>query len=444
MEEDIHGGKCPDAPSPFKNWKGFPLIKCTYTQPDNKAPHRLKTATVIMLNPEKEVLAKWIVASCVIVKGTTDVDACAKKLALKIITVSGSQFAVAGIVLEDEHPTHPDGTQGDGIQEAYTFRDGVTVSVQGGMSVGFTGMFGEAENNIALDPNREVLSTASNAGPARIQNTTRQEYMDYMGAQAKDVTGIKWLDVVRGLYQDAWRRAHDDAKPETVEKYRNDLMVAKCYALMGIKPPKKTSDSAHALSLAAAETNWGCYDPQPGHPTAEEKQAFVNEISPYAQEAERRYGVPAAALIAMACNEGGYGFTRTALQANNIYGWKYYGTGAAEGRNKWILSCQPASDPNNKYIKFNDRKDAVLFVARKLSTLPAYRKAAQKYMSERAEGVSVEVAVNNWVRGIVPAYNPYPHYPMTTMRFMNNYLSPSDAKSERANLYQYSSSVTDH
>jgi len=39
----------------------FPLKKCTYNQPDKNAPKKVKTATIIMLNPEKEVLAKWII-----------------------------------------------------------------------------------------------------------------------------------------------------------------------------------------------------------------------------------------------------------------------------------------------------------------------------------------------------------------------------------------------
>jgi hypothetical protein len=235
MEDDINDG-CKDATLP--NWEEFPLKKCTYKQPDKSTPKRIKTATVIMLNPEKEVLAKWIIASCLIVKGSTDIDACINKLAYTIIYASGSQFAVSGLVLEDQRPKNSDGTIGDGIQEAYIFRDGVTVSVQNGLAVGFTGMFGESENEVALDPNKKVLSTASESGPARIQSTTRQMYQDYLGNRAKDVEGIKWLNVVRELYQDAWKRAYNAALPETVEKYRNDLMVAKCYSLMGVKPPK--------------------------------------------------------------------------------------------------------------------------------------------------------------------------------------------------------------
>jgi hypothetical protein len=236
MEDDINGG-CKEAA--FLNWGGeFHLKKCTYNQPDVKAPNKLKTATVIMLNPEKEVLAKWLVASCMVVKGNTDIGACTVKLAKAVIGASGSQFAIAGIVLEDQRPNCKQ-CQLDGVQEAYTFRDGVTVSLEDGMPVGFTGMFGADENSIAFDAGKN-FSTASSEGPARIQRTTRQQYKEYMGNMAKDVTGVNWVNVVRELYQDAWRRAHSDA-PETVEKYRNDLMVASCYSLMGIKPPKKTS-----------------------------------------------------------------------------------------------------------------------------------------------------------------------------------------------------------
>ena len=225
MEADING-QCAD--TSFSKWEGFPLKRCTYRQRDSIAPAG-KTAVVIMLNPEKELLAKWLVASCVIVKGNTGIRSCAVKLAKAVIGASGSQFPVAGIVLED--------MTGNNVQKAYTFRDGVTVKLQGGLEVGYTETFGESENNLAIDPNTVVLSTASLKGPARIQSTSRLMYKNYMGSNAKDVTGIKWLDEVRALYQDAWKRGHNDSLPETVGKYRNDLLVARCYALMGIQPP---------------------------------------------------------------------------------------------------------------------------------------------------------------------------------------------------------------
>ena len=225
MEDDING-QCADAS--FAQWEGFPLKRCTYRQSDKNVPSG-KIATVIMLNPEKELLAKWLVASCVIVKGNTDIRSCAKRLAMEVMLASGSQFAVAGIVLEDMH--------NENIQHAYTFRDGVTVMLQGGLDVGFSGVLTESANSLALDPNTTVQSTVSERAPARIQSTWRMMYRKYKGSNAQDVTGTKWLDVVRTLYQDAWKRGHDNSLPETVEKYRNDLMVAKCYDLMGIQPP---------------------------------------------------------------------------------------------------------------------------------------------------------------------------------------------------------------
>ena len=73
-------------------------------------------------------------------------------------------------------------------------------------------------------------------------------------------------------------------------------------------------DEREGLDEQSAE-NWGIYDPQPGHPTIDERDRFVTEIAPYAQEAEATYGVPAAAITAMACNESGFGWTRIALEA---------------------------------------------------------------------------------------------------------------------------------
>src|ERR1044072_2650183 len=120
MEADI-SGQCADVS--FAKWEELPLKKCTYRLPDSHSQSG-KTAIVIMLNPEKELLAKWLVASCMIVKGNTGIRSCAVKLAKDIINASGSQFPVAGIVLED--------MSGDNVQEAFTFRDGITVKLQGG------------------------------------------------------------------------------------------------------------------------------------------------------------------------------------------------------------------------------------------------------------------------------------------------------------------------
>lgn len=64
-----------------------------------------------------------------------------------------------------------------------------------------------------------------------------------------------------------------------------------------------------SLSSVASAQSWLCYGPQSGHPTTAERQAFVERVSTAAIKAEQDYGVPAAAIAAMAIIESGYGFT---------------------------------------------------------------------------------------------------------------------------------------
>ena len=185
--------------------------------------------------------------------------------------------------------------------------------------------------------------------------------------------------------------------------------------------------------------SWGIYDPKPGHPTLDERDSFVAEVAGYAREAEAQYGVPAAAITAMACNESGFGWTRIALYANNLFGWKWYAAESAGGRPAWELVGQPASDPGNLYVDFADRRDAVLFVASKLAGNARYKGHTDRYRADVANGVDVVTAANTWIRGVAYAgYNPYDHYPTTTIKFMNNYRSPSTAFSAAYNLYRLS------
>jgi hypothetical protein len=197
-------------------------------------------------------------------------------------------------------------------------------------------------------------------------------------------------------------------------------------------------DEREGLDEQSAE-NWGIYDPQPGHPTIDERDRFVTEIAPYAQEAEATYGVPAAAITAMACNESGFGWTRIALHANNLYGFKYTTAEAAGGRGFYTLVGQPESDPGNRYIAFYDRRDAVMFVGAKLGTSTRYKPTTDQYQSDLAAGVDLKTATNRWIAGIAAAgYNPYSHYPTTTIGFMNNYRAPGATYSTLYNLYRYS------
>jgi hypothetical protein len=202
--------------------------------------------------------------------------------------------------------------------------------------------------------------------------------------------------------------------------------------------------TAFVLSCIASAhaQEWGCYDPKPGHPTAAEKQAFIEDVSAQAVLAEKKHGVPAAALAAMAMVESGYGWTRTAQDARNFFGWKFNSTAAAGGRQAYVLGCQPPEDVNNRYVVFASAADAVDFVAGKLATLPAYKAKTVAYGKARSTGTSAEAASRAWIAAIANPYNWRPaEYTKTVTRFMNDPASPSEQVSPDRNLYRLSAAI---
>ena len=183
------------------------------------------------------------------------------------------------------------------------------------------------------------------------------------------------------------------------------------------------------------QMNWGPYDPKPGHPTAAERQAFLDQIKPIAREAEAQFQVPAAAIAAMALQESGYGYTRTALNANNLFGYKWTSRSGSGDRGRYTLACQPASDPGKDYIVFRDYRDAVLFVSERLAKNPRYQKATLAYASIAVDK-RTKSDVISWISAIAKAgYNCCPEtYENQLTRAMNDPMSPSDHQSVD-NLY---------
>lgn len=221
------------------------------------------------------------------------------------------------------------------------------------------------------------------------------------------------------------------------------LCIFASIALIGCGPVKTAGSSSPTGSLEEDT----CYNPQPGHPTRTELLSWVDKVSDYAQEAEVTYGVPAAAIVAMSNIEGGYGWTQTALYANNPFGFKFTSTTAAEGRSYWSLDCQPAADENNKYIAFSDMRDAFLFVGKKLATLDrsysSYKRVTDAYVQSRQRGDEVSVAVFDWISGIADEgynYNPAT-YKVKIKNMSNNYVTPATARSSSYNTYVYSEVV---
>ncbi len=182
---------------------------------------------------------------------------------------------------------------------------------------------------------------------------------------------------------------------------------------------------------------WSCYGNKPGHPTAEERAAFVREVSELALKAERAHGVPAGALAAMAIAESGYGWTRIALDANNLFAWKFGSGARREGRRAYAPVCAKRRGVAAQYVKFASRAEAFDHVASKLATLDAYRKHTEAYKAARVRGQSPEKAVEAWLLGIARRYSGDPAaFTAKLLRIMDNPVDPEKAPAPDITLHR--------
>ena len=187
----------------YPGWNDFPLKQCNYSVTDGNGTK--KSAKVIMLNPSPEQLARWVVFTCLKVKGNA-ADQYIDKLAKHIIDQSGAQFPIAGIVFEDVLPQ-------DGIYEVYCFRNGVTVGIKGVKHR-------KTEQPTAQEIEKSLYGEIEWTGKyARLQGTTREDYKDNggkidVGDSSKGNRKIQWVEISRELYQAAWGNN------------KNELMIA--------------------------------------------------------------------------------------------------------------------------------------------------------------------------------------------------------------------------
>jgi flagellum-specific peptidoglycan hydrolase FlgJ len=194
--------------------------------------------------------------------------------------------------------------------------------------------------------------------------------------------------------------------------------------------------AAWACGASAAE--WGCFGTKPGHPTPEERLAFIREVSELAIKAEATHGVPAGALAALAVVESGYGWTRLALEANNLFAWKATARGA-DGRKFFVAECLKRPGAKNRFVHFASRADAFDYVSAKLASLDAYREHTRAYQSARKSGAPPEAAAKAWIAGIARRYSRSPaEFTRKLTRIMNDPTTPADTPSPEHNLYRLS------
>ena len=219
------------------------------------------------------------------------------------------------------------------------------------------------------------------------------------------------------------------------------ILISMLTACAGVDDDRAASSAQDPpnVPMASASEAWGCADPQPGHPTAAEKRAFVDEMAALATRAEERHGVPAAAITAMAIQESGYGWTRLAQNTNNVLAWKYFSDAPAGGRDTWVLEC-PEKGTSDTFLVFRDRAEAVDFVAYQLASSENYRADTERYRRDRARGTGVVEAVNRWVEAIADPYSSQPEAYRTALRRVMSDTYETSEGPERT-LYSLSESV---
>lgn len=190
------------------------------------------------------------------------------------------------------------------------------------------------------------------------------------------------------------------------------------------------------LADRAGAAEWGCYGTKPGHPTAAEREAFIQEVSALAVKAEQTHGVPASVLAAIAIAESGYGWTRLALDANNLFAWKFVRSAAA-GRKAYVPVCQRGRLKRDRFMVFTSRADAVDFVAARLAHAEAYRELTQAYRAARKRGLAADVAAKAWLAGAARRYARQPEaFAKKITRIMNNPAAPADTVAPETNLHR--------
>ncbi|MCZ7447277.1 hypothetical protein O8B93_06715 [Agrobacterium rhizogenes] len=179
----------------IESWAGFPTRKFSYSKTDANGVK--KESIAVMLNPTPNQVARWIVNSVTTVCGRY-VEDFGRQMVRHIVIASGFQFLVRGIHLED--------MGGTGKHTYYPFFDGVTVKLDSIADGWPTRLLDPAEIESTVTAEQGNVTQVGKY--ARIQSTTRQEYLDAGGTQ--EVSNEKWLGVVRQLYQAAW--GNDDNK----------------------------------------------------------------------------------------------------------------------------------------------------------------------------------------------------------------------------------------
>lgn len=175
---------------------------------------------------------------------------------------------------------------------------------------------------------------------------------------------------------------------------------------------------------------------------AEDRRGFIENIKDDAIFLSRRYNVPASVIVGMAVLESAYGTSKVAVNANNIFGLKYWGKPnyeiayqlaeqPYEGHKPWKDAKQRT---DNWYRKFSSRRECITFMVEELFLHKTgkwkndYSSATRKYQQNIANGMRKDDAIVYFLSEIVKrgytgkkitAEGEYPLKVMTAIRNNN-------------------------
>lgn len=234
----------------------------------------------------------------------------------------------------------------------------------------------------------------------RVQDTPRLRQRNQV-AQAMQQAKANDIDNLRdrlALSRDYYEKRNPEAKKPEPKKPEVKKPEAK-KAEPQVKPSENQAQKLKNLSTEELATLGRT-----------NKAAFFAALRPAAEEAEKKYNVPAEVTLAQAALESGWG--KSALGGYNIFGIKGSGNAGsiASRTQEWIKGQYVTITA--KFAKYSDFYEAVVAHG-KLFHNGYYDKAVQQYSKDRN--------YQNFIKNIQGIYATDPHYSSKLTSIINEY-----------------------
>lgn len=209
------GGVPKDSPfwqGVLAEYVGYPVQDCSPIRPSPNAPNGKLVGRAFLLLPNAIQTAEWIVSACESQGLThTDLKACGTTLLDYINIQNNFQFVIAGVIHEEKSHGYRAAEKANAkcvqtrLEEVlYSFRDGITVRLQGQPRTSFrsdakSGCRPEQPSNLE---NILVTPPVYVAEYGRIAGLPRSVYKACTGKSA--VSDDEWRKIVRSSFLEAW------------------------------------------------------------------------------------------------------------------------------------------------------------------------------------------------------------------------------------------------